>query len=238
MLTYEDMMRRHAAVADSGDGEALALQRVWEAQASTRWLSASVPGAPSDPLPTDPDRVGGSLLHGRPCMRGRRAARRAVAGHRRDRRTAGLGCARPPRPAARGRTAAGPTGRMPTEGSGPCSIPMGCSGTCTGAASRRCTRPSSAAWLATSSGPRPGPTAKRREHGPRPRGARRSASERSARGFRLRAGSSGAMGVPSRELDSSVGERAAARRRRAATRWSRQPTTTPQMCVPDPATPA
>lgn len=40
---------------------ALALQRVRDAQVSTRWSSASVPGAPSDPLPTDPDWAGGSL---------------------------------------------------------------------------------------------------------------------------------------------------------------------------------
>ncbi|MEU3844287.1 SDR family oxidoreductase [Streptomyces sp. NPDC028635] len=40
---------------------ALALERVREAQVSTRWSSASVPGAPSDPLPTDPDWAGGSL---------------------------------------------------------------------------------------------------------------------------------------------------------------------------------
>ncbi|WP_190140280.1 SDR family oxidoreductase [Streptomyces longispororuber] len=40
---------------------ALALQRVREAQVVTRWSSASVPGAPSDPLPTDPDWAGGSL---------------------------------------------------------------------------------------------------------------------------------------------------------------------------------
>ncbi|MFF1450399.1 SDR family oxidoreductase [Streptomyces sp. NPDC058274] len=39
----------------------LALQRVRDAQVSTRWSSASVPGAPSDPLPTDPDWAGGSL---------------------------------------------------------------------------------------------------------------------------------------------------------------------------------
>ena len=39
----------------------LALQRVREAQVATRWSSASVPGAPSDPLPTDPDWAGGSL---------------------------------------------------------------------------------------------------------------------------------------------------------------------------------
>ncbi|EFL29654.1 oxidoreductase [Streptomyces viridochromogenes DSM 40736] len=39
----------------------LALQRVREAQVSTRWSSASVPGATSGPLPTDPDWAGGSL---------------------------------------------------------------------------------------------------------------------------------------------------------------------------------
>ncbi|MFI1980387.1 SDR family oxidoreductase [Streptomyces wedmorensis] len=40
---------------------ALALQRVREAGVATRWSSASLPGAPSDPLPTDPDWAGGSL---------------------------------------------------------------------------------------------------------------------------------------------------------------------------------
>ncbi|MGW7055316.1 SDR family oxidoreductase [Streptomyces sp. NPDC054887] len=40
---------------------ALALQRVKETRVTTRWSSASVPGAPSDPLPTDPDWAGGSL---------------------------------------------------------------------------------------------------------------------------------------------------------------------------------
>ncbi|WP_237522540.1 DUF2867 domain-containing protein, partial [Streptomyces sp. SID1328] len=39
----------------------LALRRVREAKVATRWSSASVPGAPSDPLPTDPDWAGGSL---------------------------------------------------------------------------------------------------------------------------------------------------------------------------------
>ncbi|AZM56578.1 DUF2867 domain-containing protein [Streptomyces sp. WAC 01529] len=39
----------------------LALRRVKEAQVVTRWSSASLPGAPSDPLPTDPDWAGGSL---------------------------------------------------------------------------------------------------------------------------------------------------------------------------------
>ncbi|MBL3667197.1 SDR family oxidoreductase [Streptomyces sp. M2CJ-2] len=44
-----------------GEALALALRRVREAQVATRWSSASVPGAPSDPLPTDPDWAGGSL---------------------------------------------------------------------------------------------------------------------------------------------------------------------------------
>ncbi|QXJ22243.1 SDR family oxidoreductase [Actinomadura graeca] len=40
---------------------ALALRRVRDADVATRWSSAAVPGAPSDPLPTDPDWAGGSL---------------------------------------------------------------------------------------------------------------------------------------------------------------------------------
>jgi hypothetical protein len=39
----------------------LALQRIREANVSTRWSSAAIPGAPSDPLPTDPEWAGGSL---------------------------------------------------------------------------------------------------------------------------------------------------------------------------------
>jgi uncharacterized protein YbjT (DUF2867 family) len=39
----------------------LALKRIGDADVVTRWSSASVPGAPSDPLPTDPDWTGGSL---------------------------------------------------------------------------------------------------------------------------------------------------------------------------------
>lgn len=39
----------------------LALRRVRDAEVVTRWSSASLPGAPSDPLPTDPDWAGGSL---------------------------------------------------------------------------------------------------------------------------------------------------------------------------------
>ncbi|MEV6353796.1 DUF2867 domain-containing protein [Streptomyces hydrogenans] len=43
------------------DALALALKRVQEADVTTRWSSAAHPGAPSDPLPTDPDWAGGSL---------------------------------------------------------------------------------------------------------------------------------------------------------------------------------
>jgi uncharacterized protein YbjT (DUF2867 family) len=39
----------------------LALTRIHDGEVTTRWSSASVPGAPSDPLPTDPDWAGGSL---------------------------------------------------------------------------------------------------------------------------------------------------------------------------------
>ncbi|GAA4094410.1 SDR family oxidoreductase [Nonomuraea soli] len=39
----------------------LALRRVKDADVATRWSSASTPGAPSDPLPSDPDWAGGSL---------------------------------------------------------------------------------------------------------------------------------------------------------------------------------
>jgi uncharacterized protein YbjT (DUF2867 family) len=39
----------------------LALQRVRDSAVATRWASASVPGAPSGPLPTDPSWAGGSL---------------------------------------------------------------------------------------------------------------------------------------------------------------------------------
>ncbi|WP_308014113.1 SDR family oxidoreductase [Streptantibioticus parmotrematis] len=46
----------------------LALRRVKEAQVATRWSSAAVPGAPSDPLPTDPDWAGGSLYTDRRAL--------------------------------------------------------------------------------------------------------------------------------------------------------------------------
>jgi uncharacterized protein YbjT (DUF2867 family) len=43
------------------DAIELALTRVHDGEVQTRWSSASLPGAPSDPLPTDPDWAGGSL---------------------------------------------------------------------------------------------------------------------------------------------------------------------------------
>ena len=43
----------------------LALARIRDADVATRWSSASLPGAPSDPLPTDPDWAGGSLYEDR-----------------------------------------------------------------------------------------------------------------------------------------------------------------------------
>jgi uncharacterized protein YbjT (DUF2867 family) len=43
------------------DAVRLALKRVGSGDVATRWSSASVPGAPSDPLPTDPDWAGGTL---------------------------------------------------------------------------------------------------------------------------------------------------------------------------------
>ena len=39
----------------------LALSRIRDAEVATRWTGASVPGAPSDPLPSDPQWSGGSL---------------------------------------------------------------------------------------------------------------------------------------------------------------------------------
>ena len=43
----------------------LALVRIRDTDVATRWSSASVPGAPSDPLPSDPDWSGGSLYEDR-----------------------------------------------------------------------------------------------------------------------------------------------------------------------------
>nr|WP_225447041.1 SDR family oxidoreductase [Streptacidiphilus sp. PB12-B1b] len=43
------------------DAVALALARIRQARVETRWSSATLPGAPSDPLPSDPQWAGGSL---------------------------------------------------------------------------------------------------------------------------------------------------------------------------------
>jgi hypothetical protein len=40
----------------------LALKRIGDADVATRWASAATPGAPSDPMPSDPDWAGGSLF--------------------------------------------------------------------------------------------------------------------------------------------------------------------------------
>ncbi len=48
LLTFEKAVR-------------LALHRVRDAEVVTRWSNASVPGAPAEPLPTDPNWAGGSL---------------------------------------------------------------------------------------------------------------------------------------------------------------------------------
>ena len=42
------------------DAISLALARIREADVTTRWTNASTRGAPSDPLPSDPDWAGGS----------------------------------------------------------------------------------------------------------------------------------------------------------------------------------
>ncbi|MGW0808522.1 SDR family oxidoreductase [Nonomuraea sp. NPDC002799] len=47
----------------------LALKKIKEADVATRWSSASTPGAPSDPLPTDPGWAGGSLYVDRRAIR-------------------------------------------------------------------------------------------------------------------------------------------------------------------------
>jgi uncharacterized protein YbjT (DUF2867 family) len=66
VVCHENDIARHLAgppapLLGFDDAVRLALQRVREARVTTRWSSASVPGAPSDPLPTDPDWAGGSL---------------------------------------------------------------------------------------------------------------------------------------------------------------------------------
>ncbi|TYK53380.1 SDR family oxidoreductase [Actinomadura decatromicini] len=66
MVCREDDIGRYVPPPPDGPtgferAVSLALRRVRDADVATRWSSASVPGAPSDPLPTDPDWAGGSL---------------------------------------------------------------------------------------------------------------------------------------------------------------------------------
>jgi len=51
----------HGGLTGFDDAVRLAVQRIRETDVATRWTSASLPGAPSDPLPTDPVWAGGSL---------------------------------------------------------------------------------------------------------------------------------------------------------------------------------
>ncbi|MFJ4470918.1 SDR family oxidoreductase [Streptomyces sp. NPDC089424] len=70
-LRHEVICREHdiaeyvpdppGGLIDFDEAVRLALQRVRDAQVTTRWSSSALPGAPSDPLPTDPDWAGGSL---------------------------------------------------------------------------------------------------------------------------------------------------------------------------------
>ena len=88
------------------DAIALALRHTREGDVSTRWSSASPPGAPSDPLPSDPSWAGGSLYVDERSSVVRAGPGRPVAGRRGHRRAdrlvlvpRGLGAARPARPA-------------------------------------------------------------------------------------------------------------------------------------------
>ncbi len=66
VVAKDDRIRK--LIADPKDGLTpfkraveLALVRIKEAHVETRWTGASIPGTPSEPLPTDPDWAGGSL---------------------------------------------------------------------------------------------------------------------------------------------------------------------------------
>ena len=104
----------------------LALQRVQEARVDTRWSSASLPGAPSDPLPTDPGLGGRQPLHRRAGAGRAGGPGGPVAGDRGHRRRerlvllpARLGGARLARPARRrGRAAPRAAGTRTGCGSG------------------------------------------------------------------------------------------------------------------------
>jgi uncharacterized protein YbjT (DUF2867 family)/uncharacterized protein YndB with AHSA1/START domain len=67
VVCAEDDIRRYVPDPPGGllgfdDSVRLALQRVRDADVATRWSDASPRGAPSDPMPTDPDWAGGSLF--------------------------------------------------------------------------------------------------------------------------------------------------------------------------------
>jgi hypothetical protein len=75
VVARDDSIRK--LISDSKDGLTpfkkaveLALTRIKEANVETRWTNASVPGTPSDPLPTDPDWAGGSLYKDVRVVRG------------------------------------------------------------------------------------------------------------------------------------------------------------------------
>ena len=66
VIAADDRIR--SLVADPTDGLTpfrkavqLALTKIKDARVETRWTDASVPGTPSEPLPTDPDWAGGTL---------------------------------------------------------------------------------------------------------------------------------------------------------------------------------
>ncbi len=66
VVCHEDDVKAHLPDPPEGllgfdDAVRLALQRIRDAAVETRWSSASWPGAPSDPLPSDPAWAGGSL---------------------------------------------------------------------------------------------------------------------------------------------------------------------------------
>ncbi|RPF21238.1 SDR family oxidoreductase [Myceligenerans xiligouense] len=67
VVAQEDDIKRYVPDPPGGlvgfdDAVALALTRIRELDVRTSWVSASTPGAPSDPMPDDPDWAGGSLL--------------------------------------------------------------------------------------------------------------------------------------------------------------------------------
>ena len=63
-----------------------ALQKISDVDVVTRWSGASWPGAPSDPMPTDPDWAGGSIYRDERDTDVDASARRGVDGDRRHRR--------------------------------------------------------------------------------------------------------------------------------------------------------